>query len=132
LQVVPTQLRRTPGSIVNEKNSDSSPKNRPLTESKWLTVKDPYEITPENTEVGITTGPAGKGIIRLRNRVLSYNGRAMGKPAWIIKATNYDGTVYDKPVILNYKKFSDSPKIADLILDLVLSNQSQYVDANGV
>ena len=132
LQVVPTQLRRTPGSIVNEKNSDGSPKNRPLTESKWLTVKDPYEITPENTEVGITTGPAGKGIIRLRNRVLSYNGRAMGKPAWIIKATNYDGTVYDKPVILNYKKFSDSPKIADLILDLVLSNQSQYVDANGV
>lgn len=132
LQVVPTQLRRTPGSIVNEKNSDNSPKNRPLIESKWLTVKDPYEITPENTEVGITTGPAGKGIIRLRNRVLSYNGRAMGKPAWIIKATNYDGTVYDKPVILNYKKFSDSPKIADLILDLVLSNQSQYVDANGV
>lgn len=132
LQVVPTQLRRTPGSIVNEKNSDNSPKNRPLIESKWLTVKDPYEITPENTEVGITTGPAGKGIIRLRNRVLSYNGKAMGKPAWIIKATNYDGTVYDKPVILNYKKFSDSPKIADLILDLVLSNQSQYVDANGV
>lgn len=132
LQVVPTQLRRTPGSIVNEKNSDNSPKNRPLTESKWLTTKDPYEITPENTEVGITTGPAGKGIIRLRNRVLSYNGRAMGKPTWIIKATNYDGTVYDKPVILNYKKFSDSPKIADLILDLVLSNQSQYIDANGV
>ncbi|MFR0885649.1 MAG: hypothetical protein ACLSGJ_10855 [Lachnospira eligens] len=56
----------------------------------------------------------------------------MGKPTWIIKATNYDGTVYDKPVILNYKKFSDSPKIADLILDLVLSNQSQYIDANGV
>lgn len=132
LQVVPTQLRRTPGSIVNEKNSDNSPKNRPLTESKWLTTKDPYKITPENTEVGITTGPAGKGIIRLRNRVLSYNGRAMGKPTWIIKATNYDGTVYDKPVILNYKKFSDSPKIADLILDLVLSNQSQYIDANGV
>lgn len=132
LQVVPTQLRRTPGSIVNEKNSDNSPKNRPLTESKWLTIKDPYEITPENTEVGITTGPAGKGIIRLRNRVLSYNGRAMGKPAWIIKATNYDGTVYDKPVILNYKKFSDSPKVADLILDLVLSNQNQYTDANGV
>lgn len=132
LQVVPTQLRRTPGSIVNEKNSDNSPKNRSLTESKWLTTKDPYEITPENTEVGITTGPAGKGIIRLRNRVLSYNGKAMGKPTWIIKATNYDGTVYDKPVILNYKKFSDSPKIADLILDLVLSNQSQYVDANGV
>ena len=47
MQVVPTQLRRTPGSIVNEKNSDGSPKNRPLTESKWLTVKDPYEITPE-------------------------------------------------------------------------------------
>lgn len=132
LQVVPTQLRRTPGSIVNEKNSDNSPKNRPLTESKWLTIKDPYEITPENTEVGITTGPAGKGMIRLRNRVLSYNGRAMGKPAWIIKATNYDGTVYDKPVILNYKKFSDSPKVADLILDLVLSNQNQYTDANGV
>lgn len=132
LQVVPTALRRTPGSVVNEKNQDNSPKNIPLTESKWLTVKDPYAITPENTEVGITTGPAGKGIIRLRNRVLSYNGKAMGKPAWVIKVTNYDGTTYDKPVILNYKKFADSPKVADLILNLVTSNQTQYTDANGV
>jgi hypothetical protein len=132
LQIVPTMLRRTPGSIRNEKNTDNSPKNRPLTESRWLTVKDPYQITPDNTEVGITTGPIGKGIIRLKNRVLSYNGKQMGKPAWVIKATNYDGTVYDKPVILNYKKFSDSPKVADLILDLVTSNQQQYVDAKGV
>lgn len=132
LQIVPTMLRRTPGSIRNEKNADNSPKNRSLTESRWLTIKDPYQITPDNTEVGITTGPIGKGIIRLKNRVLSYNGKQMGKPAWVIKATNYDGTVYDKPVILNYKKFSDSPKVADLILDLVTSNQQQYVDAKGV
>lgn len=132
LQVIPTILRRTPGKVINEKNADNSPKNRLLTESAWLTVKDPYEITPENTEVGITTGPIGKKIIRLKNRVVSYNGKAMGKPAWIIKATNYDGTVYDKPVILNYKKFADSPKIADLILDLITSNQTQYTDATGI
>lgn len=132
LQVVPTQLRRTPGSIVNEKNEDGSPKNRPLTESAWLTVKDPYQITPENTKVGITTGPISNKQIRLRESVVSANGRSMGKPVWIIKVTNYDGTVYEKPVTLNYAKFSDSPEIADLILNLVTSNQNQYVDANGV
>ena len=42
LQIVPTMLRRTPGSVRNEKNADNSPKNRSLTESRWLTIKDPY------------------------------------------------------------------------------------------
>jgi hypothetical protein len=49
LEIVPTIIRKTNGRIVNLKNEDGSPKNRNLTESSWLTVKDPYEINSENT-----------------------------------------------------------------------------------
>ena len=132
LQIVPTSIKTTTGSIVNETNADGTPKNRNITESAWQKVKDPYQITPDNTEMGISTGPKGKSIIRLKDRVLSYNGKSMGKPFWIIKAPNSEGVMIDKPVQLNYKYFREQPKVADLILDLVTSNEQYYTDANGV
>lgn len=132
LQIVPTFIRTTSGSIVNEVNADGTPKNRNIIDSAWQKVKDPYQINPSNTEVGISTGPKGKSIIRLKDRVLSYNGKSMGKPFWIIKAPNSEGAVIDKPIQLNYKYFKDQPKVADLILDLVTSNNQFYTDANGV
>nr|DAG93419.1 MAG TPA: hypothetical protein [Crassvirales sp.] len=42
LEIVPTTIRKTNGKIVNLKNEDGSPKNRKLTDSSWLTIKDPY------------------------------------------------------------------------------------------
>lgn len=132
LQIVPTFIRTTSGSIVNEVNADGTPKNRNIIDSAWQKVKDPYQINPSNTEMGISTGPKGKSIIRLKNRVLSYNGKSMGKPFWIIKAPNSEGAMIDKPIQLNYKYFKDQPKVADLILDLVTSNDQFYTDANGV
>lgn len=132
LQIVPTFIRTTSGSIVNEVNADGTPKNRNIIDSAWQKVKDPYQINPSNTEMGISTGPKGKSIIRLKDRVLSYNGKSMGKPFWIIKAPNSEGVMIDKPIQLNYKYFKDQPKVADLILDLVTSNDQFYTDANGV
>lgn len=132
LKVVPTVVRTTTGRFVNEVNQDGSPKNRKLTESKHLTVKDPYEITPDNTFVGISTGNRGNATIRLRNRTISARGRALGQPMWVIPITRRDGSTDNLIAKLNYATFKDSPKVAKLIVDLLLDNSNSYVDANGV
>ena len=132
LQIVPTSLKTTSGSIVNERNEDGSPKNKLLTESAWITERDPYKINPSNTEVGITTGGLGNEVIRVQDRVVSSKGTPLGKPAWLFKVNRPDGTQITKIALLNYKTFKDSPKVAKLILDLVTSNKQFYTDANGV
>lgn len=132
LQIVPTRLKSTTGVVVNLKNEDGSPKNRLLTDTVWQEVKDPYKITPQNTEVGVTTGGNGGNVIRLGSRVLSAKGFPMGKPAWVVKVQRQDGGVDEKVVILNYKKFNELPGVAETILDLLTSNQPFYTDKNGV
>lgn len=132
LKVVPTVVRTTTGRFVNEVNQDDSPKNRRLTESKHLTVKDPYEITPDNTFVGISTGNRGNATIRLRNRTISAKGRALGQPMWVIPITRRDGGTDNLIAKLNYATFKDSPKVSKLIVDLLLNNSNSYIDANGV
>jgi len=58
-------LRVLNGRYINEKNEDGSPKNRSLLDSAWLSEKDPYKITPNNTKIAITTGPIGGSYMRL-------------------------------------------------------------------
>ena len=132
LEVVPTAIRTTTGTFRNEKNADGSPKNRSLLESAWLPIKDPFEINPSNTFIGITTGPANNAIIRLKDRIISAKGNSLGQPMWILQAPRLDGGYDQKIAKLNYQTFADKPEIADLILDLVTSNQQFYTDANGV
>lgn len=131
LEIVPTTIRKTNGRIVNLKNEDSSPKNRNLTESSWLTVKDPYEINSENTQIGITTGGLGGNVIRFKNQVISAKGFSMGKPVWMIKTSRDDGSSSQIGVVLNYGNFKDKPEVADLIINLVTSKDQFYTDANG-
>lgn len=131
LEIVPTTIRKTNGRIVNLKNEDGSPKNRNLTESSWLTVKDPYEINSENTQIGITTGGLGGNVIRFKNQVISAKGFPMGKPVWMIKTSRDDGSSSQIGVVLNYSNFKDKPEIADLIINLVTSKDQFYTDANG-
>lgn len=131
LEIVPTTIRKTNGRIVNLKNEDGSPKNRNLTESSWLTVKDPYEINSENTQIGITTGGLGGNVIRFKNQVISAKGFPMGKPVWMIKTSRDDGSSSQIGVILNYGNFKDKPEVADLIINLVTSKDQFYTDANG-
>ena len=132
LEVVPTALRATTGRFRNEKNPDNSPKNRSLLDSAWLTIKDPFEITPDNTQIGITTGPINNEVIRLRNTILSVKGGSLGQPMWVLKVPRLDGEYDTKLVKLNYQTFADKPQIADLILNLVTSNEQFYTDAKGV
>lgn len=132
LEIVPTTIRKTNGRIVNLKNEDGSPKNRKLTDSSWLTIKDPYQINPENTQVGITTGSLGGSVIRFKNQVISAKGFPMGKPVWMIKTSRDDGSTSQIGVVLNYDNFKDKPEVADLIIDLVTSKDQFYTDKNGV
>lgn len=132
LEIVPTTIRKTNGKIVNLKNEDDSPKNRKLTDSSWLTIKDPYQINPENTQVGITTGSLGGSVIRFKNQVISAKGFPMGKPVWMIKTSRDDGSTSQIGVVLNYDNFKDKPEVADLIIDLVTSKDQFYTDKNGV
>lgn len=132
LEIVPTTIRKTNGKIVNLKNEDNSPKNRKLTDSSWLTIKDPYQINPENTQVGITTGSLGGSVIRFKNQVISAKGFPMGKPVWMIKTSRDDGSTSQIGVVLNYDNFKDKPEVADLIIDLVTSKDQFYTDKNGV
>lgn len=132
LEIVPTTIRKTNGKIVNLKNEDGSPKNKKLTDSSWLTIKDPYQINPENTQVGITTGGLGGSVIRFKNQVISAKGFPMGKPVWMIKTSRDDGSTSQIGVVLNYDNFKDKPEVADLIIDLVTSKDQFYTDKNGV
>ena len=132
LEIVPTTIRKTNGKIVNLKNEDDSPKNKKLTDSSWLTIKDPYQINPENTQVGITTGSLGGSVIRFKNQVISAKGFPMGKPVWMIKTSRDDGSTSQIGVVLNYDNFKDKPEVADLIIDLVTSKDQFYTDKNGV
>lgn len=132
LEIVPTTIRKTNGKIVNLKNEDGSPKNRKLTDSSWLTIKDPYQINPENTQAGITTGSLGGSVIRFKNQVISAKGFPMGKPVWMIKTSRDDGSTSQIGVVLNYDNFKDKPEVADLIIDLVTSKDQFYTDKNGV
>lgn len=132
LEIVPTTIRKTNGKIVNLKNEDGSPKNRKLTDSSWLTIEDPYQINPENTQVGITTGSLGGSVIRFKNQVISAKGFPMGKPVWMIKTSRDDGSTSQIGVVLNYDNFKDKPEVADLIIDLVTSKDQFYTDKNGV
>ena len=132
LEIVPTTIRKTNGKIINLKNEDGSPKNKKLTDSSWLTIKDPYQINPENTQVGITTGSLGGSVIRFKNQVISAKGFPMGKPVWMIKTSRDDGSTSQIGVVLNYDNFKDKPEVADLIIDLVTSKDQFYTDKNGV
>lgn len=131
LEIIPTTIRKTNGRIVNLKNEDNSSKNRKLTDSAWLTIKDPYEINSENTQVGVTTGGLGGSVIRFKNQVISGKGFPMGKPVWMIKTQRDDGSTSQVGVVLNYDNFKNKPEVADLIIDLITSKDQFYTDANG-
>lgn len=131
-RIVPTMLRRTTGQFLNEKNEDNSPKNRKLTESVWITEKDPYKINSQNTQIGITTGPRSNRLIRFGTRIMSGRGYYLGQPMLEVNVPRPDGGNDSKLIKLNIKKFSEEPEVADLILKLLTSSDPYFTDANGV
>ena len=115
----PTIVRVTNGVYENEKNVDGSPKNKPLAQSAWLTEKDPYKITPQNTEIGISTGPKGGNQVRVNEMIVSTKGDGMGSVYLMTKKLRSDGSDGNISIKLNPLSFKNQPEVADFILDLL-------------
>lgn len=132
LKVVPTTARTNVGLLRNRKDENGQAINRKLTDLPFLPYKDPYQITPDNTRVSVSTG-GRNGYIRYKDRITSANGTYMGGAYWEFDIPNKEGTgKITKRVLLNTRNFKGDRDIANLILDLVLNNNNTYTDATGL
>ena len=131
LQIEAVGIHTTAGKVNNAVYENGAPKNRNLLKSKWLTVKDPKAITPENTRIGITEGPAGQRLVRFRDRIMHAKGTALGKLMWFFDVKKSDGKTQQIAVALNTMNFKGNHEIANLILNLITSNELSVKDING-
>ena len=58
--------------MVDEKDN---PVNTNLQDIPLFNIKNIYDITPENTPIGIATGPLGSEVIRVGGKELYANGK---------------------------------------------------------
>lgn len=131
LQIEAVGIHTTAGKVNNAVDENGAPKNKNLLRSKWLTVKDPEAITPENTRIGITEGPAGQRLVRFRDRIMHAKGTALGKLMWFFDVKKSDGKTQQVAVALNTKNFKGDHEVANLILNLITSNELSVKDMNG-
>lgn len=132
LKVVPTTARTNVGLLRNRKDKNGQAINRKLTELPFMPFKDPYQITPDNTRVSVSTG-GRTGYVRYKDRITSANGMYMGGAYWEFDIPNKEGTSkITKRVLLNTRNFKGDRDVANLILDLVLNNNNTYTDATGL
>lgn len=131
-KVVPTHIRVTNGQIRNERNEDGTPKNKKLTESRFLEQKDPNKINYQNTTVGITTGPIGGNYTRIGEQIVSmkHSGQ-MGMARLITKVRRGDGTYGNISISLNTANFKNSPELVDFILNLLVNTTNQTTLNDG-
>jgi hypothetical protein len=105
----------------------------PLTESRlWssLGIKDPMDVTPQNTIMNVTTGGPESQATR-NGMVVPGSGRSMGAIQWAVPIRHDEtGSVSPKTIQLNKAKMAYKPGIAKLVLDLMLS-KDPYVTING-
>lgn len=131
LQIEAVGIHTTAGKVNNAVHENGAPKNRNLLRSKWLTVKDPEAITPENTRIGITEGPAGQRLVRFRDRIMHAKGTALGKLMWFFDVKKSDGKTQQVAVALNTMNFRGNHEVANLIFNLITSNELSVKDMNG-
>lgn len=133
LKIVPIGINRTNGIIQNAKDDAGKPINRNLLDTRFATVKDPYAITPDNTKIGITTGPLGNRIVRFGTEIWNANGKQLGAAIWRVQIEHpNEGRTKSLDLQLNPKKFEGNDRIADLILELLTSNNNKYITKDGV
>ena len=94
-------------------------------------IKNIYDITPENTPIGIATGPTGSEVIRVGGKDLYANGKQLGA-AYYMLPVNANGKTFIMPIRLNTKPFKGDNAVAELILKLVTDlNNPNYTTADG-
>lgn len=133
LQIVVTDIDATTGKYVNQKNPDGSAKNRKLNETRFLTEKDPYNLTPENVVINISMGARGSSTIENMQGTVALGGASLGQAMWQFKVRKPKGVGYNTVQCkLNYATFKDTPQVADYILKLLTQTDKYVKDAHGV
>ncbi len=118
-------LARTNGLFVN---SDS---RMPINQSPlWNQSLSPMDITADNTRIGIATG-GPNGQIRIAGLVVRGNGSWLGQPMWAIPVKHNESTEVKYAIAQSsVATFRDKPGIAQLVLDLILSKDTNVTIGN--
>lgn len=111
-KITPTLLERTDGVIVNLKNEDGSPKSQKLTDTE-LVPNDPFLITPETVQIGVSTGTRGNEYIRFGGSIVNGKGTRLGQ-AYLMHN--------NKPIQLITRKFKQDPGTAELIFQMLTAD----------
>lgn len=131
-RIIPIGISRTNGRIQN-RTQNGVPVNVNLQETSLWTLQDVYDITPDNTKIGISTGAIRNNAVRRGNEQWTGRGTSMGSAVWHVEITHpEDGTTRSIDIQLNNKPFKGNKEVADLILDLLLSRDQQYKTKDGV
>ena len=126
LSIVPSGVARTAGRI------QYGSEERKLSDvSDYWEAKDEYDITPENTIIGVGT----KDGIRRGNTLFRKGNYEAGRSYWMVKvrrpeSTNNDRTV---PVPLNRVKIGEIPGLAEIIIQCYEQYRNgQFVTKDGI
>ena len=126
LSIVPSGIARTAGRIQH------GSEERKLSDiSGYWEAKDEYDITPENTIIGVGT----KDGIRRGNILFRKGNYEAGRSYWMVKvrrpeSPNNDRTV---PVPLNRVKIGEIPGLAEIIIQCYEQYRNgQFVTKDGI
>lgn len=126
-QIVPIGIARTAGKIQH------GTQDRNLTTVKdYWTVKDVYQINPENTVIGIGTR---EGIKRGNTILQKGNNYELGRSYWMVNVSRPETPNHDRkvPVHLNPVKIGDIEGLAEIILQCYEQyNQQFFTTKEGV
>lgn len=130
-KIIPVGIARTNGIIRNLKDKNGAPINRNLLDTPIWSNIDIYDITPSNTQIGISTGSIRNGQVRRGTELWTSKGTSMGAAIWHVEIPHPEtGNTKPIDIQLNNKRFDANT--ARLILDLLLSNEQYYTTKDGI
>lgn len=130
-KIIPVGIARTNGIIRNLKDKNGAPINRSLLETPIWGNLDIYDITPSNTQIGISTGSIRNGQVRRGTELWTSKGTSMGAAIWHVEIPHPEtGNTKPIDIQLNNKPFDNNT--ARLILELLLSNEQYYTTKDGI
>lgn len=125
-QIVPIGIARTAGRIQH-----GAQDNNLTTVKDYWTVKDVYQINPENTTIGIGTREG----IKRGNTILQKGDYELGRSYWMVNVSRPETPNNDRkvPVHLNPVKIGDINGLAEIILQCYEQyNQQFFTTKEGV
>lgn len=130
-KIIPVGIARTNGIIRNLKDKNGAPINKNLLDIPIWGNLNIYDITPSNTQIGISTGSIRNGQVRRGTELWTSKGTSMGAAIWHVEIPHPE-TGNTKPIDIQLNSKSFDNNTAKLILDLLLSNEQYYTTKDGI